>query len=199
MWRLKSFIARLLREGQTRRRFSDFRSYVNSKRSLPWLVVDLDNTLIDTGSLLAKGLSLDEAAKIAQDLPEVVDALSNVRATRPEINVVFLSARPYHLEEITSAWISSRGILRGKDRLFLVPRAKDKIPYWKEIRKKGTLVILDDLTKGQETGKPVPYDDVVLEAKSVADLYCGYEDLCACQQSEDGKRKLVERLVNGLK
>ncbi|MFX8895488.1 hypothetical protein ABTM96_20350, partial [Acinetobacter baumannii] len=61
---------------------------------------------------------------------------------------------------------------------FLLPSAEEKRRYWEFARGRfGTVVIIDDLSRGHESGAIVTYSDLVSAAGADGAVYVGLDEI----------------------
>jgi len=156
--------------------FNQFKRVLNQQTSYNSLhIFDLDNTLAHT----YPNLHQSNTAKMYEDLPthkRLVDLANKTLADNKSFFVV-LSARDYKYKTATKAWLNKH--LDKKDvPLFLVPKAKDKLPYLdKAVSSFETVTYYDDLSYNQENDNIQFYDSVIRAVNKMPLTYFGYEDI----------------------
>lgn len=133
---------------------------------------DLDNTLVDSGSLLRIGRTLDEAISEASPVPNMLRLVEELRGIDGWLHVV-LTARPRRLATATSAWLERNGLGGATAGVMYVPRAELKVRIWRRLSAAAPLVVVDDLGYGHEHAEPSVHTDLVARVQAVATAYIG--------------------------
>ncbi len=160
---------------------------------------DLDNTLVDSGALLRAGHTLEDAVATAVPLPGMLELVGALRARLPDAAHVVLSARRRALRADTHAWLRTHEIELHDRDVLLVPRAGDKPRVWRRLARGGRLAIVDDLTFGHEGPAPQPYAELVAEARAIADVYLGVEDIARLGADPQAVAALADRTAAALR
>lgn len=168
-----------------------------ARRSQADVVVcwDLDNTLVDSGTLLRHGMPLAEAVVAAAPMASMLEFYAAVSQSIPDAEHVVLSARARPLRSATIEWLMRHGIEVGGDRVWLVPDARAKPAVWQCLGRRARLVIVDDLSHGHEGDARGLYDDLVETASRLAVVYVGLADIQAVADA-DAAGSLAERLAS---
>lgn len=159
---------------------------------------DLDNTLVDTGSLLRAGRPLTEAVAIAEPMPGMLAFVTAVRAALPGAAHVVLSVRTRGMRSDTLAWLHRHDVAIAPAAVCLAPSAESKPVLWRQLAAGARLVVVDDLAHGHETGALRSYDDLVAQAERIADVYLGRADVVAIGGDPDRARTLAGSVADRL-
>jgi hypothetical protein len=155
---------------------------------------DLDNTLVDSGTLLRAGRTLDEAIVEARPVPNMVDLYRTMKSELPESEHVILSARLNNMRAATLAWLELHEVLIDATAVCFVPYASAKPRIWARLARGAMLVIVDDLTYNHESEQVAVHDQLVNAAERLADLYVGIDDIRAIAADATAVGRLVERV-----
>ena len=137
---------------------------------------DLDNTLVDSGSLLKSGKTLAEAIVEAQPVRNMPGFFRALQAALPGSEHFILSVRPPSMRAATRAWL--RDHLGASDwNVCLVPYPESKPKVWRSLGEGGRLVIVDDLSYGHEGERPSVYETLVDSARRLAAAYVGLNEI----------------------
>jgi hypothetical protein len=135
---------------------------------------DLDNTLIDTGSLLRTGHTLEEAAALASPVPNMLLFFEAMERCLPGAQHFALSARQSALRDETLAWLRRHRVTLAPEQVYLVPEAAAKPAIWRALARDASLAIVDDLTFNHESPDLAHYTDLVKQATETATAYVGH-------------------------
>jgi hypothetical protein len=138
---------------------------------------DLDNTLVDSGTLLRQGMSLTAAVGVAAPMTRMIEFFVAVSEAIPAAEHVVLSARPGSLRAVTMDWMRRHSVHVTDDRVWLVPDARVKVAVWRCLARRARLVIVDDLSYGHEGDLRAVYEDLVAEALRIASVYVGLTEI----------------------
>jgi hypothetical protein len=131
---------------------------------------DLDNTLVDSGSLLRDGMPLHEAIVAARPLPGMLELHTALCSELPDAAHFALSVRGRAMLGDTHAWLQRHDLGFGRDDVSLVRSPYDKPPVWRELRRGAALVVVDDLSHGHEA-EVRPYRSLARRAAAIADAH----------------------------
>jgi hypothetical protein len=155
--------------------FNQFKKFLKKNKARQKLhIFDLDNTLADT----YPSLNNPDKIKMYQELP-IHESMVNI--VNKEINknelCIILSARDYKYKNPTRLWMNKH--LSKKDiPFFLVPSAKDKLPYLEKATVSfREVVYYDDLSYNHENGKVKLYSDIINKVRSMPIKYFGHEGI----------------------
>jgi hypothetical protein len=159
---------------------------------------DLDNTLIDSGSLLRDGLSLTEAVVLASPMAKMLEFFEEMHQRLPGAEHVALSARHATLRPETLAWIDQNGPALAPERIFLVPNAEAKPALWRALAQTAPLVIVDDLTFGHHDSEVSQYAELVEAASKIATSYVGHSTIAAVESGERTPAAVAAQVIADL-
>lgn len=171
------------------------RRYVRACEADVIVCWDLDNTLVDSGSLLRAGLELSEAVASAEPMASMLEFFTAVSEAIPGAEHVVLSARPAVLRVATIAWLTSNGLSVEGDCVWLVPDATAKVAVWRQLARRARLVIVDDLSYGHEGDARATYDDLVATASRLATTVVGLADIEAIGVGSDAVKQYAKRVA----
>lgn len=174
------------------------RRYARACRADVIVCWDLDNTLVDSGTLLRQGMSLADSVVAAEPVPSMLGFFAAVSEALPGAEHVILSARPSALRSATMDWLSRHCVQVTADRVWLVPNASAKPAVWRCLARRTSLVIVDDLSYGHEGDVRLLYDDLVEAASSLATVYVGLSDVVDIGASAERRERLAAGLVECL-
>ena len=153
------------------------RRLCRSQRASIYLCWDLDNTLVDSGTILRAGKPLEDAIVEAQPVPNMLDFYEAMHRNLAEAQHFILSARTRSMRPATVAWLHRYGLPPADGALCFVPSADVKPKVWKQLARSGALVIIDDLTYSHESDRPSIYAELVEIAKTTACAYIGVDEI----------------------
>lgn len=159
---------------------------------------DLDNTLVDSGTLLRQGMSLVEAVVAAAPMTLMLEFFVAVSEAMPRAEHVVLSARPGALRTATTQWLTRHGVEVAGDRVWLVPDARAKEAVWRSLARRARLVVVDDLSYGHESDVRSPYDDLVEVVSRLAAVHVGLPDIAAVAADVSAGTRLARRVAERL-
>lgn len=139
---------------------------------------DLDNTLVGSGALLRDGHRLEQAIVAAEPMPGMLAFVEAVRAELPGATHVVLSVRTRAMRADTLAWLARHAVGVPPAEVFFVPFAASKPRIWRELARRGPLLVVDDLSHGHD-GEVRLYDDLVAQARAIATAYVGLDEIAA--------------------
>lgn len=172
------------------------------RRTSPGAVLvcwDLDNTLVDSGSLLRRGRHLEEAIVEGEPVPNMLAFYAALGDGLPEAGHVILSARTPGMRTDTLAWLSRHGLTPTDGAVWFVPRAADKVRVWQALARGAPLVIVDDLTYGHEAETPSVYHDLVEAARGTATVYVGFDEITRIAGDSDAISGIVAEAVEAFR
>lgn len=172
------------------------------RRARPGAVLvcwDLDNTLVDSGSLLRGGQTLEAAIVDAAPIPNMLAFYAALGDGLPDAHHVILSARTPAMRTDTLTWLSNHGLAPADGMLWFVPRAAAKTRVWKTLTRAGQLVIVDDLTYDHEAEAPRVYHDLVEAARGTAAVYIGVDEIATIARDAGAIPGVVAEVVVGLR
>ena len=172
------------------------------RRARPGVVLvcwDLDNTLVDSGSLLRLGRRLEEAIVDAEPVPNMLAFYAALGAGLPDADHVILSARTPAMRTDTQTWLSNHGLATADNLLWFVPNAAAKVRVWQTLAKTAPLVIVDDLTYGHEAETPRVYHDLVETARWTATVYIGVDEISRIAGDPETISKIVSGAVTAVR
>ena len=156
---------------------------------------DLDNTLVDTGSLLRAGHSLEQAVGEALPVANMVEFYRTLRERLPYAGQIVLSARHSSMRTQTLEWLAQHGLTELHAPLFLVPHAHAKRKIWERLARDAKLVIVDDLCFNHEGEKLGRYHDLIGYARREALAYVGVEEIAQIASGGVAIETVTERTV----
>ena len=171
------------------------------RRAQPGAVVicwDLDNTLVDSGTLLRLGRRLQEAIVEGEPVPNMLAFYSALGDGLPGAGHVILSARTRAMRTETLAWLSRHGLAPAEGALWFVPHAAAKARVWQTLAKAAPLVIVDDLTYDHEAEAPSVYHELVETARQTAVVYIGVDEIARIAADPDAVAGVVAEAVAAL-
>lgn len=152
---------------------------------------DLDNTLVDSGTLLRQGMSLADAIVVASPMSAMLEFYASVSESVKDAQHVVLSARGRALRLATRDWLGRHGLEIADDRIWLVPDARAKLAVWQSLARCARLVIVDDLSFGHEGDVRLPYADLVDAVSELAAVYVGLDDITAVVEDPLAGKRLA--------
>ena len=175
---------RIARAASVRRAVGQARSFASAQPTAVRICWDLDNTLVASGKLLARGLTLDRAVVDAYPVDNMLDYYDAVRNALPEASHFILSARPANMRGATQTWLEQNGLTPERSAVCLVPEPDIKPRIWAELARGTQLVIVDDLRFNHEAEIPDLYHDLIDLADDVAVAYIGGETIDRLETGE---------------
>lgn len=160
---------------------------------------DLDNTLVDSGSLLRCGRRLPEAIVEGEPVPNMLAFYAALGDGLPGAGHVILSARTPAMRSDTLTWLSRHGLAPADGALWFVPHAAAKARVWQTLAKAAPLVIVDDLTYDHEAEVPSVYHDLVETARRTAAVYIGVDEIATIARDAGAIPGIVAEVVVGLR
>jgi hypothetical protein len=159
---------------------------------------DLDNTLADSGSLLRLGKRLQDAVKEAEPVPNMLRFFEAVTTALPRANHIVLTARLGSMRPDTLTWLRRHAIQPSHGAVFLVPYAEAKPRIWRQLARGTRLVIVDDLSRGHESARPIVDWDLVEVARATAAAYLGLDEITQIAADSNNVEKMVSSVVESL-
>jgi hypothetical protein len=136
---------------------------------------DLDNTLVDSGTLIHAGSRLEQAAVDAGPVANMLEFYELVQRTLPDAEHVILSARRRSMRADTMAWLARHDVTTRTASVCFVPYADAKPEVWRQLGRDARLVIVDDLSYDHESDRPQIYAQLVAAAERTACVYLGLD------------------------
>jgi hypothetical protein len=170
------------------------RSYPASVR-ICW---DLDNTLVDSGSLIRDGKRLEEAVVEARPVANMLEFYDLMRSRLPHAEHFILSARSRSMRGDTLAWIHRYGLTSRADAVCFVPYAEAKREVWQQLARGTQLVIVDDLSYDHESDRPSVHHELVAAAERTACVYVGVEQISEISTNSGSMDAAAARIVAAL-
>jgi hypothetical protein len=159
---------------------------------------DLDNTLVDSGTLLRLGRRLQEAIVEGEPVPNMLAFYAALGEALPGAGHVILSARTPAMRTYTVAWLSRHGLTPADGALWFVPHAAAKARVWQTLAKAAPLVIVDDLTYDHEAEAPSVHHDLVETARRTAAVYIGVDEIARMAADPEAVAGIVADAVAAL-
>ena len=159
---------------------------------------DLDNTLVDSGTLIHAGRSLPDAIVEAQPVPNMLEFFGAMQALLPEAAHFILSARARSMRRSTVAWLQRHGLTSTGAAVCFVPRADAKPRVWTQLARDARLVIVDDLTYDHESDRPSVYLELVECAERAACVYIGLDQISQIAADSRAVEAVAAQAVDSL-
>jgi hypothetical protein len=187
---------RRVRHAPARRRaIRQARDFDAAHRGAVRVCWDLDNTLVDSGALLRRGMPLHEAAVAAEPIAGILALRDALRAELPGAAHFVLSVRPATMRDDTLAWLARHVADVPESAVALVSSPYDKPPVWRRLGRGGRLIVVDDLSSGHETGEIVAYRHLPEQAARIADAYVDLETIDGLALRPSASGSIAERLA----
>lgn len=138
---------------------------------------DLDNTLVDSGTLIRGGAQLREAIVDAAPVPNMLEFYKTVVRRLPAASHFILTARPSAMRTETLAWLAQNGVACAETSVCFLPHAHAKPRVWQRLSIGAPVVIVDDLSYDHERPDISLYADLVTVARKVASVYVGLDEI----------------------
>lgn len=159
---------------------------------------DVDNTLVDSGTLIRDGRSVRRAWVDAVPVPGMLAFASALRAQLGDAAHVVLSVRPGCLRTETLAWLERERFELSAGDLWLVASPEDKPAVWRALARNAVLVVVDDLTYGHERVQPLAYTSLAVEARQTAAVYVGADEIARVRSNPDEAERLAREVTDRL-
>jgi len=159
---------------------------------------DLDNTLVDSGTLLRGGKRLEDAIVEAEPVPNMLAFYETMRGELPNAEHFIVSARTRSMRANTLAWLKRQGLMPTDGAVLFVPYPEAKLRVWRELARGAQLVIVDDLSYNHESSKPSIYHELVGSAESLASVYVGLDQIARIAQNSDAVEAVAFRTIETL-
>jgi hypothetical protein len=159
---------------------------------------DLDNTLVDSGSLLRQGTELARAVVEAAPVPNMFAFFDAMAARFAAADHFVLTARLGAMRSDTLAWLEQHAFPILPQEVLLVPFPEDKVRVWRTLARDGELVIVDDLSYGHESGTWLARDDLVEIARRTGRAYVGPDEIARIASGELPPEVVAERVARAL-
>jgi hypothetical protein len=140
---------------------------------------DLDNTLVESGTLVHGGRTPEQAIVEAGPMPGMLEFAAAIAEELPDAAHFALSVRERGMRADTLAWLRLHEVRLEPEAVFFVPTPAGKAAVWRDLAAGARLLIVDDLSFDHESGAPSVHHDVVLEARRLGDVYLGIEEIAA--------------------
>jgi hypothetical protein len=158
---------------------------------------DLDNTLVDSGTLMGQGRRLDQAIVEAYPVANMLGFYEAMRARLPGAENFILSARAISMRDGTFEWVK-RHRLQSAAAVCLVPRVTAKPRIWRRLAADAQLVIVDDLSFNHEQQTVSLYHQLISQAQTIAAVYIGLDEIAGIATDPAAIAPLVERTVQAV-
>lgn len=159
---------------------------------------DLDNTIVDSGSLIRGGKSLEDAIADAAPMENMLDFYVSLRRELPDASHFILSARPHAMRRATLEWLTKNGVTCTDSSVCFVPHPSAKQRVWKRLARDAELVIVDDLSYGHEGPEASVHTDLVEFAERTASVYVGIEQIARIADHREDVEALVSRIASAV-
>jgi hypothetical protein len=159
---------------------------------------DLDNTLVDSGSLLRVGRTLQDAIVEAQPVPNMFAFYEAMRECLPESEHVIVTARRRSMRAETETWLRRNGFGAMPLTVCFVPSAAAKVRVWRELARDARLVIVDDLCYGHENATPSVYEELAMTAGRLAAVYVGRDEIAEIASSDRAVGRIASSAARSL-
>jgi hypothetical protein len=159
---------------------------------------DLDNTLVDSGSLLRAGKRLDDAIVEAEPVSNMLNLYEAMHAQLPNAEHFILSARMRGMRRDTMAWLSRHGLSPADAAVCFVPYVQAKPKVWQELARDARLVIVDDLSYNHEEEQVGVHHDLVAVAERLACVYIGLDEIAEIARSPTAVGAVVSRTAESV-
>jgi hypothetical protein len=159
---------------------------------------DLDNTLVDSGTLLRAGRALEDAIVEAAPVPNMLELFRAMRSALPEGGHVIVSARLREMRPATLTWLEQHDVLIEAAAVCFVPYVEAKPMIWTRLARGSKLVIVDDLSYNHEGEQVAVNARLVAIAERLARVYVGVEDIRRVSADSRAIEHVVERARGAL-
>lgn len=159
---------------------------------------DLDNTLVDSGSLLHAGRRLDEAIVDAEPVSNMLALYEAMHGELPDAEHFILSARMRRMRPDTLSWLKRYGLSHAEATVCFVPYVQAKRNVWEELARHARLIIVDDLSYNHEAEQVSIHQDLVDVARRLALVYIGLNEITEIGRNPDAVGALVCKTVESV-
>jgi hypothetical protein len=183
---------------ETRSAVRQARQLCRSEAAAVRVCWDLDNTLVDSGTLLRAGKHLNDAVVEAEAVPNMLDFYATVSARLPHAAHFILSARTCSMRADTLAWLRRNGVTLADAAICFLPYPSAKPKVWRQLARGAKLVIVDDLSYNHESDQRQIYDDLVRSAQGTASVYVGIDEIARIAEDRSTVDAVASRVVQAL-
>lgn len=183
---------------ETRSAVRQARQLCRSKAATVCVCWDLDNTLVDSGTLLRAGKQLKDAVIEAEAVPNMLDFYATVSVRLPNAVHFVLSARTRSMRADTLAWLRRHGVTLADGAICFLPYPSAKPKVWRQLARRAELVIVDDLSYNHESDQRQIYDDLVRSARGTASVYIGIDEIAEIAKDRGALDAVASRVVQAL-
>lgn len=195
---MRRFLRRARTSWETAAAVAQVRRLLRSHPASVRVCWDLDNTLVDSGSLLRVGKTLRDAVIEAQPVPNMLAFYEVMRERLPEAEHVIVTARRRSMRPATETWLLEHGVSAGRETVCFVPYAHSKVRLWRQLARDAQLVIIDDLSYGHETEQAGLYTDLVAEATRTAAVFVGCDDIARISRRKSAVNEVGSETIASL-
>ena len=153
--------------------YSKLKSFIKTKKSTSYLVLDIDNTIADTWKNI-ENFKKNRKNFFSNLLP-LVGTIQYVKEKYGHLPIIFLSNRNIIDYQVTKDWLQKNGFNTPECLLILTNDPNDKLTYLKYLTNNYAVTYFDDLTYNHENGKELYYHEVISEVKKMKIDYFDYE------------------------
>jgi hypothetical protein len=183
---------------ETRSAVRQARQLCRSEAAAVRVCWDLDNTLVDSGTLLRAGKQLKDAVAEAEAVPNMLDFYATVGARLPNAAHFILSARTPSMRADTLAWLRRNGVTLADGAICFLPYPSAKPKVWRQLARQTKLVIVDDLSYNHESDQRQIYNDLVRSAQGTASVYVGIDEIARIAKDRRVVDAVASRVVEAL-
>jgi hypothetical protein len=183
---------------ETRSAVRQARQLCSSEAATVCVCWDLDNTLVDSGTLLRAGKQLKDAVVEAEAVPNMLDFYATVGVGLPNAAHFILSARTRSMRADTLAWLRRNGITLADGAICFLPYPSAKPKVWRQLARRTKLVIVDDLSYNHESDQRQIYNDLVRSAQGTASVYVGIDEIARIAKDRRVVDAVASRVVEAL-
>jgi hypothetical protein len=174
------------------------RTFCSARPSRVRVCWDLDNTLVDSGTLIHAGTQLASAIVDAEPVPNMLDFYRAMKTKLPDAEHFILSSRLRSMRPDTALWLRRSGVPFDDSILCLVPYVQAKRRVWAQLARDGALVIVDDLSYDHEADTPSIYQELVRFAEETATVYIGLEQIAEIKSNAAAIEEVAARTAESL-
>lgn len=151
------------------------KSFVKTKRSITFLVLDIDNTIADTWKNLENFKK--DRKQFFKNLSPLEGTIQHIKKNYSNYPIIFLSNRNIFDYQVTKDWLKEVGFDTKDCLLILTNKPIDKVSYLKYLTDNFEITYYDDLSYNHENGEILFYNVVINEVKKMNIDYFDYEYL----------------------